>query len=169
MTEKQTEAAELFLQGYNCAQSVCGAFSRELDMEKELLLDMSAAFGGGFARTRNLCGAVSGIGMVISLSMRASAPKEKGEVYAVVRRYTDRFEEEFRSLNCGELLKGVKGITNTPQPDERTARYYAARPCTAFVAYAAKLLEEEMEQVAHLSVPLTAEAHWGRNWLEAKG
>ena len=32
---------------------------------------------------------------------------------------------------------------------------------------AAKLLEEEMEQVAHLSVPLTAEAHWGRNWLEA--
>ena len=62
--------------------------------------------------------------------------------YAVVRRYTDRFEEEFRSLNCGELLKGVKGITNTPQPDERTARYYAARPCTAFVAYAAKLLEE---------------------------
>ena len=28
------------------------------------------------------------------------------------------------------------------QGDERTARYYAARPCTAFVAYAAKLLEE---------------------------
>ena len=36
-------------------------------------------------------------------------------------------------------------------------------------AAAAKLLEEEMEQVAHLSVPLTAEAHWGRNWLDAKG
>jgi DNA polymerase-1 len=33
----------------------------------------------------------------------------------------------------------------------------------------AKLLEEEMEQVVSLSVPLTAEAHWGRNWLEAKG
>ena len=33
----------------------------------------------------------------------------------------------------------------------------------------AKLLEEEMEQVVRLSVPLTAEAHWGRNWLEAKG
>ena len=34
---------------------------------------------------------------------------------------------------------------------------------------AAKLLEEEMEQVVSLSVPLTAEAHWGKNWLEAKG
>ena len=33
----------------------------------------------------------------------------------------------------------------------------------------AKLLAEEMEGVASLSVPLTAEAHWGKNWLEAKG
>ena len=34
---------------------------------------------------------------------------------------------------------------------------------------AAKLLAEEMQGVASLAVPLTAEAHWGRNWLEAKG
>lgn len=34
---------------------------------------------------------------------------------------------------------------------------------------AAALLKEEMEGVAHLSVPLTADAHWGKNWLEAKG
>ena len=33
----------------------------------------------------------------------------------------------------------------------------------------ARLLEEEMEHVVRLSVPLTAEAHWGKSWLEAKG
>ena len=33
----------------------------------------------------------------------------------------------------------------------------------------ARILREEMEGVVKLSVPLTAEAHWGRNWLEAKG
>ena len=33
----------------------------------------------------------------------------------------------------------------------------------------AALLAQEMEQVMTLSVPLTAEAHWGANWLEAKG
>lgn len=32
-----------------------------------------------------------------------------------------------------------------------------------------QLLAEEMEHVAALSVPMTADAHWGRNWLEAKG
>ena len=39
----------------------------------------------------------------------------------------------------------------------------------AEAADVAKLLEEEMEHVVRLSVPLTAEAHWGKNWLEAKG
>ena len=33
----------------------------------------------------------------------------------------------------------------------------------------ARLLTEEMEGVMQLSVPLVAEAHWGKNWLEAKG
>ena len=31
-----------------------------------------------------------------------------------------------------------------------------------------RILAEEMERVVTLSVPLTAEAHWGKNWLEAK-
>lgn len=34
---------------------------------------------------------------------------------------------------------------------------------------AARLLTKEMEGAAALSVPLTADAHWGKNWLEAKG
>ena len=31
------------------------------------------------------------------------------------------------------------------------------------------LLTQEMQSVAQFSVPLTAEAHSGKNWLEAKG
>ena len=33
----------------------------------------------------------------------------------------------------------------------------------------AELLTEEMQNAAQLSVPLTAEAHCGKNWLEAQG
>ena len=33
----------------------------------------------------------------------------------------------------------------------------------------ARILTEEMEHAATLSVPLTVDAHWGKNWLEAKG
>ena len=38
----------------------------------------------------------------------------------------------------------------------------------AMAEQVARLLTEEMEGVMHLSVPLVAEAHWGKNWLEAK-
>ena len=31
-----------------------------------------------------------------------------------------------------------------------------------------KLVSSEMEQIAALNVPLTAEAKWGSSWLEAK-
>ena len=43
-------------------------------------------------------------------------------------------------------------LSATRSPNERVAR----------------LLTEEMEGVMSLSVPLVAEAHWGKNWLEAK-
>ena len=32
----------------------------------------------------------------------------------------------------------------------------------------AKLVSEEMEKVANLTVPLVAEAKWGKSWYEAK-
>lgn len=38
----------------------------------------------------------------------------------------------------------------------------------AMAEQTARLLTEEMEGVMRLSVPLIAEAHWGKNWLEAK-
>ena len=38
----------------------------------------------------------------------------------------------------------------------------------AIAEQVAELLTEEMEGVMRLSVPLVAEAHWGKNWLEAK-
>ena len=41
-----------------------------------------------------------------------------------------------------------------------------AEGCAAQVQ---RLLAEEMEHVAELAVPLTAEAHAGKSWAEAKG
>ena len=38
----------------------------------------------------------------------------------------------------------------------------------AIAAEVAALVSREMEQVAALSVPLTAEAKWGKSWFDAK-
>ena len=58
-------AAELFLQGYNCAQAVAVAFCDVTGLDKEFAAKMVSAFGGGMGRLREVCGAVSGMDFVL--------------------------------------------------------------------------------------------------------
>ena len=65
--EKIARARELFLSGYNCAQSVAAAFAPEMGMSETDVLRLSSGFGGGMG-TANVCGAVTG--SVAALSYR---------------------------------------------------------------------------------------------------
>ena len=58
-------AADLFLQGYNCAQAVAVAFCDVTGLNKEQTAKMVSAFGGGMGRMREVCGAVSGMFFVL--------------------------------------------------------------------------------------------------------
>ena len=60
-------ATENFKKGYNCAQSVVLAFSDMVDLSEEQLLRLSAPLGGGVGRLREICGALSGICVVLGL------------------------------------------------------------------------------------------------------
>lgn len=59
MGNRSQQAIELFNQGYNCAQSVLGAFCEDLGIDFETALRLSSSFGGGMGRLREVCGAVS--------------------------------------------------------------------------------------------------------------
>ena len=54
-------AVQLFKEGYNCSQSVVGAFADLYGFTQEQALLMSASFGGGIGRMRQTCGAACGI------------------------------------------------------------------------------------------------------------
>lgn len=142
--DRQQKAYECFKEGYNCAQAVIMAFADDLPIEHDLLLKISSAFGGGFARTRNLCGAVAGVGMVLGVlkDTLGDVSEDKKDIYERTRIICDRFEEENGSLLCGELLKNIKNITKDYVPSERTAEYYAVRPCVKFILDATKFTEE---------------------------
>ena len=64
--ERAHYAAELFLEGYNCAQAVCIAFCDKTGFTREQAAKMASAFGGGMGRMREVCGAVSGMYVVLS-------------------------------------------------------------------------------------------------------
>lgn len=59
MGEKSKKAKDLFLNGYNCAQSVFCAFCEDFDISFEQGLKLSSSFGGGMGRLREVCGTVS--------------------------------------------------------------------------------------------------------------
>ena len=53
-------------QGYNCCQSVLGAFADRLDIPEDTAMRLGAGFGSG-AGTGELCGAITGAVMALDL------------------------------------------------------------------------------------------------------
>ncbi len=137
MTKDQAmdAASALFLQGYNCAQAVFGAFAQTVGLNPEMALRLSAPFGGGIGRTREVCGAVSGALMVLGM-IESPEPCDKAQTYEHTRALLDRFKRENGSIICRELLAGVN-VTAGGAPEERTEQYYKKRPCPELVAQAA--------------------------------
>ena len=136
-----TYAAELFLKDYNCAQAVAVAFCDVTGMEPKLAARMAAPFGGGMGRMREVCGAVSGMLMVLGHLYGYDTPSDeiKKEHYALVQELAGKFREENGSIICREILKNPP---SDPNPSPRTEEYYAQRPCAKMVYTAAKILDE---------------------------
>ncbi|MCI8649101.1 MAG: C_GCAxxG_C_C family protein [Anaerotruncus sp.] len=141
-------AMELFLEGYNCAQSVLGAFTPQPGLTFETAMQLSSGMGGGIGRLRETCGAVSGMVLALSLAQGYHSPgddEKKKELYATVQRLVGQFKEENGSILCRELLE-EQGKDNSPNPSARTEAYYHNRPCGELCACAARILEEYLAQ-----------------------
>lgn len=145
MNRREDTAAELFCGGCGCAQAVSCAFADVLGTDEKTLLGLTAAFGGGFARLRRQCGAVSGMGVVIGGVLTASGA-DKARVYAVTREAVDEFERLNGTSNCAELLKDIKNLTTGGDPDPRTEEYYGVRPCAKLVVDAVRIAEKIVER-----------------------
>ena len=145
--DRKQLAFDYFCSGHNCAQSVVMAFEDILPLDKQSLEKVSIAFGGGFGRTRNLCGAVSAMGIVVGLLNDTSnnPMADKGDIYKIIQHLVAEFKEKNNSDNCGELLKDVKNLTQGYMPQVRNSEYYNNRPCIKFVLDSVQLLEQYLE------------------------
>ncbi len=144
MSEKGELAKALFEQGYNCAQSVVGAFAQELGMDTQTAARLVCGLGGGVGRQREICGAVSGMAIVAGYLYGYGDPdtgEKKKRTYEMVQLLSARFREKNGSIICRELL-GEEGKDTRFVPRERTAEYYASRPCPGLIFCAGQILEE---------------------------
>ena len=139
-------AAELFLQGYNCAQAVAVAFCDVTGLEPDFTARMASSFGGGMGRMREICGAVSGMLMVAGLVYGYDIPGDdvsKKKHYALVQNLAGQFRQEVGSIVCREILKNPP---SDPNPTPRTAELYAKRPCARMVILAGRILDAYMAE-----------------------
>lgn len=101
------KAGELFTQGFNCSQAVFAAWADELGLGRETALKIASGFGAGMGRRQEVCGAVTGAGMVLGLKFGHSDGADQGgkeRVYARVRDLHEAFSKVHGSTSCRQLL-----------------------------------------------------------------
>lgn len=132
-SSRTNKAIELHKNGYNCAQAVFAAYADLYNIDEMTALKLSTSFGGGLGGMRHICGAISGMAMIIGLEIGTSKPNDKeGKVrnYEQVKLFTSEFEKEHGSIICSELL-GLKEATVAIKK----------KPCREYINFCAKLIE----------------------------
>lgn len=146
LEKKVNQAISYFENGYNCSQAVFMAYADNYGIEQETAAKLATSFGGGMGRLREVCGAVSGMFLVLGMHYPATDTKDKAaktKNYDAVQRTAKEFKAEMGSYICADLLK-TKHQPENPKPSERNAKYYALRPCTRCVAIAAQIVGNEI-------------------------
>ncbi len=141
------KSAELFFQGYNCAQSVFAAFADVMNLDKSTALKLSSSFGGGIGRMREICGACSGMFMVAGIlyGYDEADDNKRAEHYALIQRLANDFKRQYDSIICRELLAQLSP-SSSPVPTPRTPEFYRNRPCLKFIKFATALIDAEIEK-----------------------
>ena len=103
-----TKAAELFLSGYNCSQSVVVAFSDLTGLDEAFSARMASSFGGGMGRMREVCGAVTGMYLVLSQLYGYDKPDDvaKKALYTDVQALAARFREQAQVFRFALMVDG---------------------------------------------------------------
>ena len=149
--ERVNRAVDNFMAGYGCCQSVVAAFSDLYGLDETLAKKVGAGFGGGVGRMRMMCGAVSGLVMLVGLDCgqtEGSDREGKSACYKVVQDLLEKSRQENGSIICAEIL-GINGHDKAHSSyvaSPRTAEYYKTRPCAAKVESAARIFANYLKE-----------------------
>ena len=135
-------ARNLFNEGYSCSQAVAGAFAQECQMSLESMLKISIAFGGGFLHSRDLCGALSGAGIVLGILFGETDPDGKVKFRHRFEGILSAFSQLNGSVNCKELLDSLQENISKAAIGYLSDNEREKRPCLKYVLDCVKFVEE---------------------------
>jgi C_GCAxxG_C_C family probable redox protein len=128
-------ARELFQSEYNCAESVLMAIAQSQGIGTEWIPRLATGFGGGIARTGQVCGALSGAIIGMGLVLGRDNPEVKADdFYAAVQKLLADFEASHGTTQC-RALTHLDFMTPEGRANYRTSD--AAARCLEYVGEAA--------------------------------
>lgn len=140
-------AMEYHNKGYNCCQAVVTACKDLTGLSERDSLAIAGGFGRGVGGGEELCGAVSGAVMALSLlapHIDENDAWEKQRIYTMTKRLQAEFREKFSDLRCKDLLGG------NLEMGERfptAMRLGLNKPCQVFIVTAVELVEQMKDKI----------------------
>lgn len=138
MKSMKEEAAKLFKEKYNCCQAILLPYSKLFNIDKETALKMASGFGGGIARTGEVCGAINGAVIVLGLKYGFSDNKDidkKEKVNEIIREFIKKFKQSHKNIYCRNLLT----------EDEETTHKMHSEKCLTIIEEICDLLDEYLD------------------------
>jgi C_GCAxxG_C_C family probable redox protein len=126
----------------NCTQSIVSVYCEEFGLDRNLGLKMAMGFGGGMARSGNICGAVTGAYMILGLSQRINENNVRESIertYKLMQQFNSAFKAQHGSLKCKELIKYDLSVPDQ-HAEARDKRIFIT-VCPELVQDAGKILE----------------------------
>lgn len=139
--ERKKIAYDYMVQGYNCCQSTVLAFKDIFPVDEVGLEKITMSMGGGVGQMRDVCGAVSGMALVLGAVYGCEGvdKEKKADLNNRVKALGASFKKTNGSTICRELT-GLSETCTTPIKRED------GRDCKDFVADFVKEIAEYLEE-----------------------
>ena len=129
------KSIQLHKKGYCCAQAVFCTFTDIMNIDESTAIKLTQPLCSGISTLREVCGAVSGMSLVLGIIFASDNPTDKdarNSLYQKVKQLANEFNKENGSLNCGVLLGLVEDKNSTIKK----------KPCIEYICYCVELLEK---------------------------
>lgn len=140
MSKYADKAVDHYNQGYNCSQSVVLAFSEHFDLEKNVALRIASSFGGGIGGQREVCGAITGMCIVLGVMYGFESSLEKSKkpyLNKAIQDITRKFKEKTKSIYCSKLLTLEGGLKDA---------HSEKSPCREYIRLSCDLLDDYINE-----------------------
>jgi len=140
MKQRKIRAIEFFNDGFNCAQSIIGAYEDKLGHNTHVLMDMASGFGAGMGRLQETCGAVTGAFIVMSSLTNQNLPGAKERLDQDIQDFAARFRERFGELSCKGLIR--YDLNSEKERQQAHEEEVFDKKCQRYIEFSVETLEE---------------------------